>query len=720
MSEYEAATLVQPGGDNANVRYRLGADIGGTFTDVVIVGDDGSVATRKVLSSPDDYGLAILRALSDLARVNGLSGASIHEVIHGTTICTNAILEGKGARTGLITTRGFRDTLEIGRMRYPRLYDLAWNKPIPLVERRRRLEVVERLDRDGEIVEPLDEQSARVAIRRLLDEHIESLAVCLLHSYANGAPERQVRQIAEELAPGLLVSLSSEVLPEIGEYERTSTTVINAYLQPVVARYLGALEASLAAAGVSAGLWVMQSNGGVMSAAAASERPIHIVESGPAAGVIAALGLARDMQLSEVIALDMGGTTAKASIIEGGQLHRTAEYEVGAGLNVGNRLNTGAGYRLRVPAIDIAEVGAGGGSLVWIDIAGAVHVGPQSAGAQPGPVCYGAGGTEPTLTDANLLLGYLNPEALLGGQLRVDAKLAKRVFQERVASPLGLNVLEAAYGVHRIAVANMVRAVKTISSERGRDPRGFTFVAYGGNGPLHGVPAAAELGAECVVVPPWPGLFSAFGLLCAEPSHHVSRSLWSSTRRLGPAALEAAYRELEGRARDALAREGYADRDITLMRVADVRYAGQSFELRLGMPTPVSTAALDDLDERFAREHERTYGHRSDGDPIELVHIRAEARVPRADGPPIVYLPNGHSSSQRQSKQQWRRAFFGPRLGELTAPVLTRAEIGPQPLEGPMIVEEYDATTVVPPGCTIARDSRSNLVITVRSAGGIA
>ncbi len=693
--------------------YRLGVDIGGTFTDLVVIGADGSIVTHKVLSTPDDYGRAIVAAIRDLAAQGRLQPERVAEVVHGTTVCSNAILEGKGARTGLITTRGFRDALEIGRMRYPRLYDLTWMKPPPLVERRRRREVVERLDRNGGIVEPLQEASVHEAVRALLADGAESLAVCLLHSYANPRHELQVREIVCRLAPHLPISLSCEVLPEIGEYERMSTTVINAYLQPVASSYLAGLAQGLASAGVHAPVHVMQSNGGVMSAPAASERPIHIVESGPAAGVIAALDLARECGLADVIALDMGGTTAKASIIEAGRLRRTAEYEVAAGLNIGNRLNTGAGYKLRVPAIDIAEVGAGGGSLVSIDAAGAVHVGPESAGAVPGPVCYALGGRQPTLTDANLLLGYLNPSALLGGQLSVDRALAERVFRDRVAEPLGLDLLIAAYGVHQIALGNMVRAVRAISSERGRDPRGFAFVAYGGNGPLHAVSAALELGVPLVVVPPAPGVFSAFGLLAADPAQHAARSFLCITSELMPDTLEAAYRELEQRVTDILVGEGHAEGDVELRRTIDVHYAGQSFELSLSMPAPIDGTVVHELDERFSSEHERTYGHRAEGDPVEVVHIRVEGRVPAAARlPQADVVPKVQPVASGMS----RPAYFGPLHGMLPTLVVARSQVGPDLWPGPLIVEEYDATSVIPPGCSIRRDARNNLLITVTAA----
>ncbi len=693
--------------------YRLGIDIGGTFTDLVLIGADGSVDTHKVLSTPDDYGRAIVAAIRDMAARGRIWPDRVTEVVHGTTVCSNAILEGKGARTGLMTTRGFRDALEIGRMRYPRLYDLTWMKPPPLVERRRRREVVERLDRHGCIVESLDETYVREALEALAAEGIESLAVCLLHSYANPDHELRVREIVTRQAPELPISLSCEVLPEIGEYERMSTTVINAYLQPVAGNYLAELASGLDSTGMHAPVRVMQSNGGVMSARSASERPIHIVESGPAAGVIAALELARECGLTDVIALDMGGTTAKASIIESGRLNRAFEYEVAAGLNIGNRLNTGAGYKLRAPAIDIAEVGAGGGSLVTIDAAGAVHVGPESAGAAPGPVCYARGGSQPTLTDANLLLGYLNPSALLGGQLPVDRTLTERTFEDCVAGPLQLDLIEAAYGVHLIAIGNMVRAVKAISSERGRDPRRFAFVAYGGNGPLHAVSAAVELGVRLVVVPPSPGVFSAFGLLAADPSQHAARSFLCLTGELRPDTLELAYRELEQRVADTLVGEGHTPRDVELRRRIDVHYAGQSFELSLPIRTPIDKAVLLELDERFATEHERTYGHRAESDPVEVVHIRVEGRVAaEVRTPPRVSNPGAGDAASTTV----RPAFFGARHGLLPTRIVARNQIGTEPCPGPLIVEEYDATTVVPPGWGIHRDERNNLLITNMAA----
>ena len=417
-----------PRGAGAGAGFRIGVDIGGTFTDIVLLGDDGRVHTRKVSSSADDYARAIAEALFEVFADLGIVGDEIAEVRHGTTVASNAILEQKGARTGLITTRGFRDVLEIRNLRMPRLYDLAWTKPPPLVERHLRVTVDERMDYLGEVVRPLDPADAARAVRSLLEQDVETIAVCLLHAYANPAHERLLEATIDRLAPGLPVSISSEVLPEIKEYERTSSTVINAYVTPIVASYVERLRLHLERQRVQGPLLIMQSNGGLMTAAAAKARPIHIVESGPAGGVIGAQALARSIGMANVISFDMGGTTAKAGIIEHGAVSRTLEYQVGGGIMTGSRLLTGAGYLLKVPAIDLAEVGAGGGSIVRIDAGGAMTVGPESAGAMPGPVCYASGGTEPTITDANVVLGYLNPGYLVGGGLRLDAELARAVF----------------------------------------------------------------------------------------------------------------------------------------------------------------------------------------------------------------------------------------------------------------------------------------------------
>jgi N-methylhydantoinase A len=689
--------------------FRIGVDIGGTFTDIVLLGEGGRVHTRKVSSSAEDYARATAEALAVVFAELGIDGARIAEVRHGTTVASNAILEHKGARTGLITTKGFRDVLEIRNLRMPRLYDLAWTKPPPLVERHLRVVVDERMDHRGEVLRPLGPADAERAVRALLDQEVEAIAVCLLHAYANPAHERLLAATTLRLAPGLPVSISSAVLPEIKEYERTSSTVINAYLTPVVARYLERLRADLEDRGVRGPLLIMQSNGGLMTAAAAAARPMHIVESGPAAGVVGAQALARMIGTANVITFDMGGTTAKAAIIEGGAISRTLEYQVGGGIMTGSRLLTGAGYLLKVPAIDLAEVGAGGGSIVRIDQGGALVVGPDSAGAAPGPVCYAEGGTEPTITDANVILGYFNPGYLVGGELRLDADRARKVFADKVARPLGLPLEHAAYGAHRIAAANMIRAIRAVSIERGRDPRDYALFAFGGNGPVFAGAIAKELGMRTIVVPPAPGLFSAFGLLYAEVEHHYGRTFRRLLREMDLDALNAAWDELVDQARAQLAAEGFSSTRMRTQRLASLHYQGQSFDLTVPAPDrPLDQAALGALEEAFGVEHERTYGHRAGPEePVELTEIRVIGQgIPEH---PLTPADLELAASQTGALPP-RRAYFGPDTGWLDTPVVPRSALA-TPRAGPCIVEEYDATCIIPPGGEAALDRYGNIVI---------
>ena len=701
--------------------YRLGIDIGGTFTDVVLIGDDGTVLTQKVPSTPDNYAEGIAASLAPLLP------RQIAEVVHGTTVATNTILERKGALTGLIATKGFRDVLEIGRLRYPRLYDLTWEKPLPLASRRLRREVEERIGANGEIVQPLAIEEAREMIRWMLAQNIDSLAVCLINAYINPIHERQLGELIRGIAPDLPVSLSCDVLPEIKEYERTSTTVINAYLQPVVSHYLHSLsdrlnqqlshadsaEASAShhdspVASDSLPLYVMQSNGGVMSAESAAEMPIHIIESGPAAGVIASLTLAERVGLTNVLTLDMGGTTAKASLIEDGQIMHSPEYQVGGGVSVGTRLSRGGGYPLRVPAIDIAEVGAGGGSIVYLDTGGALRVGPQSAGAVPGPACYALGGEEPTLTDANVVLGYLNPEHLAGGALSLNAEKAHQSLHDKIAVPLSLSSPDAAYGVYRIAAANMARAARAVSLERGRDPREFVLCAFGGNGPLHATELAESLGMKRILIPRSPGLFSAFGLLYADIAYHLVQTYKRLLTELDTGEFKETLGRLETSAQEGLMAEGETATQIILQRAVDLRYAGQSSELTL----PIVNADIGQsqffhtLGERFAADHERTYGHRAPDDPIEIVNIRLTALIPTAKSQFSSLQPRNS-----QSLTSNRRCYFGGETGWLEVPVLSREGLGSESEAGPFIVEEYDTTILVPPHCTARRDEWGNIVI---------
>jgi N-methylhydantoinase A len=688
--------------------WRVGVDIGGTFTDIVLLGSDGTVHTKKISSSVDDYARAIVEGLAALFAETGIAGGGIEEIRHGTTVASNAILEHKGARTGLITTRGFRDVLEIRTLRMPRLYDIGWEKPPPLVERRLRRVVDERIDARGRIERTLDRAEAEAVVRGLIDEGVEAIAICLIHAYANPAHEAMLADIVRRLAPDLPLSVSSDVLPEIKEYERTSTTVINAYVMPVVARYLQRLRGGLDRAGVPARLSLMQSNGGLMAAEAAAARPMHIIESGPAGGVIGAQALARAKGLSDIITFDMGGTTAKAATVEGGAVARAAEYSVGAGIMVGSRLLTGAGYLLKVPAIDLAEVGAGGGSLVRVDAAGALKVGPDSAGAVPGPVCYDAGGTEPTITDANVILGYLNPHHLVGGAVPLNADKAREVFERTVAAPLGLELARAAHGAHLIAASNMIRAIRAVSSERGRDPRGFALFAFGGNGPLFACGMAEALGMRRIVVPPSPGLFSSFGLLYAETEHHYARSFRRLTRAIDLVELNQAWDALADQALEQLAAEGFRGDSARLTRTAALHYHGQSFELTVPAPDGrIDAAGLRALEEAFGAEHERTYGHRAGADePVELVAIQVVGHGLRAN----ASAPEHTSAARSEAASAPRRAYFGPETGWIETRVLRRADLAGG-VAGPLIVEEYDATCLVLPGWHARLDEAGNIAI---------
>jgi N-methylhydantoinase A len=689
--------------------FRAGVDIGGTFTDIVLLGEGGERYTKKVSSTVDDYARAIVDGLGELLAEIG--GGRIVELLHGTTVASNAILEHKGAKTGLITTRGFRDVLEIRNLRMPRLYDMTWTKPPPLVARRWRVEVDERVNAQGGIDVALDEASVECAVDFLVGEGVEAIAVCLLHSYLNPAHEERVKAIVASRAPATTLCISAEVLPLINEYERTSTTVINAYVRPVVERYLNRLIGEAARIGIEVPLLLMQSNGGLTTAKAAAVTPMHIIESGPAAGVVGVQALMGRIGVANAISFDMGGTTAKASLIENGEVTRAAEYQVGAGIVLGSRLLSGAGYTLKVPAIDLAEIGAGGGSILWIDAGGALQVGPHSAGASPGPVAYDQGGTEPTVTDANLVLGYLNPGHLVGGAVKLNADQARAVLAERIAAPLGMSLEAAAHGAHLIAASNMIRALKAVSSERGRDPREYALVAFGGNGPIFAAGMAEAIGISRVLVPPSAGVFSSFGLLYAEVEYYFTRTRKLLLRGADPAALQAVLDGLEDEARARLGEDGFAPAAIDIRRFASLHYQGQSFELRVPVATGrLDAASLAAIEEAFGVEHERTYGHRAGIDePVELVSLEVIGRgipaTPRAQSAAAASLAPDIAIASPN-----RRAYFGPTQGWQEARVINRSALA-TPHTGPCIVEEYDATCLVPPGWTARLDEFGNIVL---------
>ena len=692
--------------------FRIGADIGGTFTDIVLIDDAGQLRTKKVASTPDNYGRAIVTGITTLIGELGLEAAGVLQLVHASTIATNAILELKGAKTALITTRGFRDVLEMRRLRIPVLYDLQYEKPPPLVPRRLRLEVNERLGVHGKVLQPLDESSVRRALESLRAENVGAVAIALLHSYADPSHEHRVAAIAREtLAPGVYITCSGDILPEIREYERTSTAVVNAYVGPIVRDYIAALDRDIRNMGVPGALQIMQSNGGVMTAEAAVQRPAYLTESGPAAGVIACAHLARALKLQNVISFDMGGTTAKAAMIEGGEPAKTTEYEVGSGINLSSKLVKGGGYPIKLPFIDVSEIGAGGGSIVAVDAGGGLRVGPRSAGAVPGPACYGNGGSEPTFTDAMVVLGYLNPEAIAGGQVRLNATLAHDVLEAKIAKALGLPLIEAAHGIHTIAAATMTRAVKAVTTYRGRDPRDFTLVAFGGNGPIAAVAVAEALSIGKVLVPPAPGVFSAVGLLLADIEQEFTASVLVSAASMTEERFAQGFAQLEEKARAAMVAQGHSSERLQIKRIAELRYGGQAYELPIRV---YPGQAFVEVLRRFHEEYFRTYGHRSEVDPVELVAVRVFARVEPVDGTlDYAALARQAAGIDQPEQRTGRRAYFGKSIGFIETPVMSRSLLGDAWVDGPVIVEEYDATCVVPPNSRARVDRFGNIEVEV-------
>jgi N-methylhydantoinase A len=687
--------------------HRIAIDVGGTFTDLVVSNSDGTARTLKLLSTPDDYSRAIADGLARLFADSAIDPKSVTSLVHAFTVATNALLTGHGARVGLITTQGFRDVLEIARLRMPQLYNMDWDKPRPLVPRRLRFEIQERMDAGGEIVTPLEPASVIAALDRMRAMEVDSVAICLLHSYANPAHERAVMELIRQHAPELSISASHQVMPEIREYERTSTTVVNAFVKPVVDRYLASVESGIKRLGIEAPLMVMQSSGGIAKADTAREFPAYCVESGPAAGAIGAAALGDMLGEADIIAFDMGGTTAKACLIENGEPRLTDEMEVGSGINIGQRLLGGGGYLVRSPTIDLAEIGAGGGSLAWIDKGGALRVGPDSAGADPGPACYSRGGTRPTVTDANVVLGFLNPSHLLDGDMPIDIEAAQDAIKTHIAEPLGLTLHEAAYGIHTIANAAMTRAIQAVSSEIGRSPADFAMVAFGGNGAVHAASLAAHAGISDIIIPPASGVFSALGLLFARIQHRLVKVYWHDVDKVDCAALNSRARTLLAEASELMAAEGVTSDHVELQLQLDMRYAGQSSELGIAMAErEASPAMLAGAAESFHLEHERTYGYCSRAERVQIVNLRLRARsLDRHGGlpTPSAVRAGGIAPNSATSRQ----VYFGAG-GWVATPVVRRPSLTETPQPGPLIVEEYDTTIIVPPGAAI------------HAAGGIA
>lgn len=676
--------------------YRLGIDIGGTFTDIVLLASDGRVLVKKLLSTPSDFSQAIERGVGDLLDEAKVDRPAVMELVHATTVATNAIIERKGVKVALITTRGFRDVLELARFRAPRPYDLRFRKPEPLVSRELRFEVKERINANGEIVEPLDRDKLVAIAADIRRCNVQAVALCFINAYVNDSHERAAIDILASELPGCALTRSSELLPQIGEYERTSTTVINAYIRPVVGGYIDALLARIARMAIRAPLLIMQSAGGVAAGSAIAEKPIYIIESGPAAGVLGGERLAGRIGVRDLIVFDMGGTTAKATIIEDGRFNICPEAEVGGGVGLGQRMIKGAGYPVQVPTIDIAEVGAGGGSIAFVDEAGGLKVGPRSAGADPGPSCYDRGGHDATVTDANLLLGYLNPRALVSGDVVLNIGRARDAIA-RLAARLTLDPIDTAYGIHRIANASMLRALRGVSSERGQDPARFALLAIGGNGPVHAASLAEDAGMTRIIVPPVAGLFSALGMLFADVEQQLAIGYYRRLARVSLDEVNAAVASLVTAGRALLARHGFPREHEQSIRVqADVKYVGQTAPLPIVFARlPIDADVLDLLVRDFEREHQKTFGYTSPGEALQFVSLKAILRgvseSPR--------MPNAIALGDARSHVRGERAaYFGAEHGWMTAPVIARGDLASGERMGPLIVEEYDSTTVVRPG----------------------
>ncbi len=682
--------------DNEDSPLRIGIDIGGTFTDIVTL-QAGTVQVSKTPSTPDAPEQGVLCGLTNARERDGWAFESIEFLGHGTTVATNAVLEETWADTALITTAGFRDVLEIGRQTRPDIYDFQAEKPTPIVERDRRFEVTERLDERGAVLTDLDEESVRVAAERLQNIDVDSVAISLLYAFENADHERRIREILETTGVDVSVSLSSDVLPEIREYERTLATAMNAALKPVMDRYIGNLETEIGGLGIDTDLGIMQSNGGLIAASVARDRPVRTLLSGPAAGVQGATAIAERCGVSDLITMDMGGTSSDVSLVEDSEPVISTDVEVGE-------------YPVGVPMIDVHTVGSGGGSIAWLDAGDALRVGPRSAGAEPGPICYGRGGTEPTITDAQLILGRLTPAKFLSDDLAVDIEEVRRLTEQQLANPLGQSVEETAQGIIDVANANLQRALRVVSVERGHDPREFGLVAFGGAGPLHAPTLARELDIPQVVVPRTAGVLSALGLLVSDVLYDYSTSRVRRLDEIDADELEETFREFEQSGKNQLADEAFTAEEMRFERTLDLRYIGQAFELSIPVPEgTLDEASIETVEERFHDRHEQRYGHAYRDEPIELVTIRLRSRG-LVDAPALgIEDPGG---TAEDALRETRAVVFAGESHETRIYDGSRLPVGAT-FDGPAVVEGTESTTVVPPEQRVSVDEYGTLLVEV-------
>lgn len=695
---------------------RMGVDVGGTFTDLVLINDeDGSISLNKVPTTPDDPSVGTMAGALEICREAGLTPESVDEFFHGTTIATNIVLEHNGAKTGMLTTDGYRDILHIARHKRPYNFsiqqDLPWQK-YPLVQRRYRLPIRERIIAPkGEVLTPLDEAQVREAVRKLKKAKVESVAICLMFSFLNPEHEQHIGRIVREEWPEVYLSLSHEVIPQYREYERFSTTCLNSYVGPRTARYLQNLEAALKSNNFRCEMHLMQSSGGVATVAGAVERPVTMLMSGPVAGLIGGIHASKLAGYPNAITLDVGGTSADIGVAPDGQM------------TMKHLLDTKIGdYQAMIPMVDIDTIGAGGGSIAYVDGGGLFRVGPRSAGAVPGPCCYGRGGELPTTTDCNAVLGRLNPENFLGGRMALRTDLARQAIETHLSRPLGMSLEEAALGALKILNHGMIQSIEMNSVRKGYDPREFALVGFGGAGPLHACEVALELSIPVVIIPPMPGLTSALGLLATDVSYDYSQTQFQllSNPDLGRVAED--FARLEKQAEAQLERDRVPlERRVTL-RIAECRYQGQGYELRVDAPTgAVDQGFITRLIEAFHRTHEREYSRHFEEKDIELVNIRVVAigRIPDLIARPLA---EGGAQPDAAALTSSREVIFdeGGRPRTITTPHYNRASLkAGNEIQGPAIVEQTDTTTIIPPGLTAAMDSHGNLIIKVSATGGL-
>jgi N-methylhydantoinase A len=694
-------------GLNSDKSYRVGIDIGGTFTDLVLIDDaSGERAIGKVLTTPDDPSEAVEEGLRGLLEREEVDASHLKTIIHGTTLVTNALIERRGAATALLTTEGFRDAVAIGTEHRYDMYDIFLEKPEPLVPRSLRYGIRERTLDDGSVLRELDEEQVRSVAAEIVERGIGAVAVSFLHGFRNPAHERRVAEILAEEAPEVVVSLSSEVSPEIREYERTSTTIANVYVRPLVERYLRSLEERLRELGFGGSFYVMLSNGGTASVETACRFPVRLLESGPAAGSLAAAFHGQGAGFSDVLSFDMGGTTAKACLIEGGEPLTSTDFEVARVY----RFKKGSGLPVKTSVIEMIEIGAGGGSIARVGPLGLPKIGPQSAGADPGPACYGRGGVEPTVTDADLLLGYLDPGFFLGGRMSLDYGAAEKAMK-KISDPLGVEPLEAAWGVHQVVDENMANAARVHAVERGKDPRKYLLLAFGGAGPVHAHRVARALGVPGFVVPLGAGTASAFGFLCAPLSFDLARSLYGRLDRLDWGAANAALGEMEQEGRELLQASGVAEEDVRVRRLGEMRYIGQGHEVVVKLPGgELGPENAGEISDRYRDEYRRLYGREGPDVPLETITWRVEVSAPRPEIPQEE--EEGEPRSLHEALKGEREIYLPENDGFAPVSVYDRYKLDPgATFEGPAVVEERESTVVIGPESGAEIDNARNLIV---------